>query len=202
MINSKTDLQYYISEDQRVYGYPFHHSLWGYIIYCLFPDRNLQYMCCLRHLEYYLNSGGNIFRRIKLFWYLHKHRRLKVITGIDIHPNCIGPGFHVPHGKVVINSSAKIGSNCRMMSDVTIGGHGSYEISGAPQIGDRVYIGTGARILGSIRIADDVVIGANAVVTKDILEPGTTWGGIPARKIADKGSAPFLRLLNKNASEY
>ena len=58
MINSKADLQYYISEDQRVYGYPFHHSLWGYIIYCLFPDRNLQYMCCLRHLEYYLNSGG------------------------------------------------------------------------------------------------------------------------------------------------
>ncbi len=89
-----------------------------------------------------------------------------------------------------------------MMSDVTIGGHGSYEIGGAPQIGDRVYIGTGARIIGKIRIADDVVVGANSVVTKDILEPGTTWAGIPAKKIADKGSAPFLRLPKSDKSKY
>ena len=136
-----------------------------------------------------------------LFCYLCRYSHLKAITGIDIHPNCVGPGFHVPHGKIVVNSSAKIGANCRMMPDVTIGGHGSYSISGAPQIGDRVYIGTGARILGKIQIADDVVIGANAVVTKDILERRTTWAGIPARKIADKGSAPFLRLPNKNPWE-
>ena len=197
MINNKTDLRHYISEDQRVYGYPFHHSLWDRIIYWLFPDRNLQFMCSLRHLEYYLNGGGGVFRKIMLFWYLYRHARLKTITGIDIHPNCVGPGLHVPHGKIVINSSAKIGANCKILSDVTIGFHGSYEQSGSAQIGNRVFIGTGARILGNIRIADDVVIGANAVVTKDILEPGTTWAGIPVRKIAEKGSASFLRLPDK-----
>jgi serine O-acetyltransferase len=88
------------------------------------------------------------------------------------------------------------------MSDVTIGAQGSYDTSGAPQIGNRVYIGSGARVIGNIKIADDVVIGANAVVTKDILESGTTWAGIPARKIANKGSAPFLRLPKSDKSKY
>ena len=194
MIKNKTDLQYYISEDNRVYGYPYHHSIWGYITYCISPNRNLQLIRSLRHYEYLLNGGGGFFSKLKLLWYLRRHDQLRAITGIDVAPNCIGPGFHTPHGKVVVNATAKIGANCRIMSDVTIGTHGSYSISGAPQIGDRVFIGTGARIIGKIQIADDVVIGANAVVTKDILEPATTWGGNPARKIADKGSVSFLRL--------
>lgn len=194
MIKNESDLRYYLSEDKRVYGYPFYRSKWGLITSHLFPDRNLQFICCLRHLEYLLNGCGGFFRKLKLFWYLRRHARLRAITGIDVAPNCIGPGFHTPHGKVVINASAKIGANCRIMSDVTIGYNGSYGKNGAPLIGDRVFIGTGARILGKVQIANDVVIGANAVVTRDILEPGTTWVGIPAHKISDKGSASFLRL--------
>lgn len=65
-------------------------------------------------------------------------------------------------------------------------------IGGAPLIGDRVYIGTGARVLGNISIADEVVIGANAVVTKDITEPGITVAGIPAKKVKDCGSYHYL----------
>jgi serine O-acetyltransferase len=202
MIKNKSDLRYYLSEDKRVYGYPFHRSKWEFITNCLFPDHNLQFICCLRHLEYLLNGCGGFFRKLKLFWYLSRHARLRAITGIDVAPNCIGPGFHTPHGKVVVNASAKIGANCRIMSDVTIGAQGSYDTSGAPQIGNRVYIGSGARVIGNIKIADDVVIGANAVVTKDILESGTTWAGIPARKIANKGSAPFLRLPKSDKSKY
>lgn len=197
MIQTKKDLCHYISEDNRVYGYPYNHSLWGYINNYLFPDRNLQFIHCLRHLEYHLNGGGRFFRKIMIYWYLRRLTRLRALTGIELNPNLTGPGLHIPHGKIVVNAFAKIGANCKIMSDVTIGAHGSYSFNGAPQIGNRVFIGSGARVLGKIRIADDVVIGANAVVTKDILEPGTTWGGIPARKIAEKGSAPFLRLPNK-----
>lgn len=200
MIKNKADLRHYLSEDKRVYGYPYHHSLKENITYRIFPNQNLQFICCLRHLEFLLNGGGGIFRKIKLFWYLYRYSRLRATTGIDVSPNCIGPGFHTPHGKVVINACAKIGANCRFMSDVTIGAQGRYDTSGAPQIGNRVYISTGARVIGNIQIADDVVIGANAVVTKDILEPGTTWAGIPARKISDNNSAPYLRLP-KNASK-
>ena len=61
MIKNKIDLRHYILEDQRVYGYPFHHSIWGYFTYWLFPDLNLQFLCCLRHLEYYLNCVGGVY---------------------------------------------------------------------------------------------------------------------------------------------
>ena len=63
---------------------------------------------------------------------------------------------------------------------------------GAPTIGDRVFIGSGARIIGNIHIADDCVIGANAVVVHDIDEPNTIWGGIPAKKISNNGSYHYL----------
>ena len=54
--------------------------------------------------------------------------------------------------------------------------------------GDNCYFGSGAKILGAVTIADDVAVGAGAVVTKDITEAGTTWGGVPARKISDNNS--------------
>ncbi len=114
------------------------------------------------------------------------------ITGIEVLPNCIGPGVQFPHGKVVINKNAILGANCKVLSDVTIGINGKKNISAAPHIGCRVYIGSGARILGDITIADDVVIGANSVVVKSITEPGTTWAGNPARKIKDTGSQEYI----------
>ena len=63
---------------------------------------------------------------------------------------------------------------------------------GFPIIGDNVYIGAGAKIVGDIHIADDVAIGAGAVVVKSIEEKGTTWGGVPAKKISDRDSRANL----------
>ncbi len=117
---------------------------------------------------------------------------LKSKTGIDLDCNVAGPGLHLPHGKVVINARAKIGEHCKIMSDVTVGVIGSHLKSCAPRIGNRVYIGTGAKIIGDIEIADDIVIGANAVVTKSFTEPNITIAGIPARKINNHGSHNFV----------
>ena len=83
---------------------------------------------------------------------------------------------------MVVNTFSKIGNNCKILSDVTIGISGEKDSLGAPSIGNNVYIGTSARILGNITIADNVVIGVNAVVTKSIVEPGITVAGIPAKK--------------------
>ena len=55
-------------------------------------------------------------------------------------------------------------------------------------MGDNIFIGTGAKIIGEVTIADDVSIGANAVVVKSITEEGTTWGGVPAKKISNNNS--------------
>lgn len=79
---------------------------------------------------------------------------------------------------VVVHDRAIIGENCLSGSGVTIGGRsGHYDV---PVIGNNVEIATGSKILGPVRIGDNAIIGANAVVIKDI-PPNTVWGGVPAR---------------------
>ena len=113
-------------------------------------------------------------------------------TQMDLYPGVADIGFKVNHGKCIVSKSARIGRDCVIVGDVTIGGIGGNRDHGAAIIGDRVFISTGARIIGNVKIADNVVIGANAVVVKDILEPGITVGGVPAKKISDKGSELYI----------
>ena len=87
---------------------------------------------------------------------------------------------------MVINGFAKIGKNCRVHPFVTIGMDG--RSGNTANIGDDVYLSAGCKIIGDLSIADDVCIGAGAVVTKSITEPHTTWAGVPARKISNNGS--------------
>ena len=108
---------------------------------------------------------------------------LRAKTGIELCPNCVASGVHISHGKIVVGSIAKLGCNCKILSD---------DKHGAPQIGDRVFIGSGAKIIGNITIADDVVIGANAVVIHSITEPGITVAGNPAKKVSNTGSFYYL----------
>lgn len=129
------------------------------------------------------------------YYYHRKHAKLRAKTGIELNPNVAGPGLHLSHGKVVISSIAKIGNNCKILSDVTIGGQGRYDVSGAPTIGNRVFIGSGAKIIGNIYIADDCVIGANAVVVHSVVEPGITLAGNPAKKVSENNSYPYLNRI-------
>lgn len=94
----------------------------------------------------------------------------------------IGPStFAVVKGiGVVIIDGATIGKNCRLGISCKIVGKSPYK--NVPQIGDNVFIGPGAVLMGPIIIEDDVVIGANAVVTKSIPK-GSIVGGIPAKII-------------------
>lgn len=93
---------------------------------------------------------------------------------------------------LVIHSETKIGRDCKIGTNVTIGGGagGSNQVipefdgvrRRVPVIGDRVYIATGSKVLGSIVVGDDVIIGANAVVINDV-PAKTVVGGVPARII-------------------
>lgn len=108
-----------------------------------------------------------------------RHRFWSVVAGADIPLNtfAIGAGLVLPHPNgVVIHHEAKIGVNCRLFQQVTIG---TGPKPGLPQIGDRVWVGAGAKILGGIVIGDDAIIGANAVVIADVPE-GSVAAGIPA----------------------
>ena len=104
-----------------------------------------------------------------------------IVTQSDIEPRAkLGKRLMLPHPNgVVIHEDAVIGDDCMIMQQVTIGMIGDGEV---PTIGNRVYIGAGAKIIGKLAVGDGARIGANAVVTKDV-PPGCTAIGIPARVI-------------------
>ena len=81
---------------------------------------------------------------------------------------------------VVIHARAKIGENCIIAQQVTVGGRS--KIYDVPVIGNNVYLGAGAKILGDVVIGDDVVVGANAVVIHSV-DSGCAVAGVPAKTI-------------------
>lgn len=103
-------------------------------------------------------------------------------TGIEIHPGAeIGKGLFIDHGMgVVIGETTIIGSNVTLFQGVTLGGTGKEKGKRHPTICNNVVVGTGAKILGNINIGDSVMVGANAVVIKDV-PPNSTVVGVPGR---------------------
>ena len=106
-----------------------------------------------------------------------------ILFNSSVPPSCsIGGGVKFCYGgiAVVIHARAVIGNNCIIGQCTTIGGKsGHYEV---PRIGNNVHISTGAKILGPITIGDNVIIGANAVVVKDV-PSNCIVAGVPARII-------------------
>ena len=102
--------------------------------------------------------------------------------GLDLGGTDIGPGLFISHGQGTILSAERIGANLWVHQGVTIGW--DYRGDRRPIIGDDVFIGAGAKILGAVTVGDGARIGANAVVVSDV-PAGATAVGIPARIVAD-----------------
>lgn len=131
-----------------------------------------RYIRLLRHEE--AASG------IMSYWYKARKNRLGAKLGFIISAGCFGEGLKLEHfGSVIVNPKARIGKNCIIHGNCCIGSDGGYP-DDSPVIGDNVDIGQFAQIIGGIRIADNVKIGAGAVVVKDVLTPGVTIVGVPA----------------------
>ena len=135
-------------------------------------------------------------KRITLPFYLiarWKLRNLSYKSGIQIPDTTqIGHGFYIGHfGTIIINGAAILGNNINISQDVTIGQANRGSNKGTAIIGNEVYIGPGAKIVGAVRIGNNVSIGANAVVTKDIPD-NSCVAGIPARVISDKGAEGYV----------
>lgn len=181
MITSKKELKEYILSDNN---WLIHKSFKAKFIswFACYPDRNLKrFLKYLRKQEYYINtaSGSKVKGFLNLY-YEGKKNRLGERLGIEIGPNCFEKGLNVYHGgSIIINPAVKVGENCSLHGANCIGNNGiTKEV---PFIGNNVDIGYGAVVIGGITIADDIRIGANAVVNKSFTEPGCTIAGVPAR---------------------
>lgn len=118
----------------------------------------------------------------------------RFLTGIEIHPAAkIGSGFFIDHGMgVVIGETTQIGKNVTLYHDVTLGGRTVFDEKGKlmtkrhPTIGDNVIIGSGAQVLGPIKIGNNAKIGSNCIVVKDVM-PNETVVGLAAHKVKSGG---------------
>jgi serine acetyltransferase len=164
------------------------------IVYYLgFGEQIWVFLSLLRKLEYIKNCKGGLFWKIIFNFIYMIYTRLSMRLGFSIPLNTLGAGASIIHrGTVVINKDARVGENSRIHVCTNIGAFNG----GAPKIGDGVYIGPGAKIFGDIEIADGIAIGANAVVNSSFLEKNISIGGIPSKKISDRGSLGLIPILN------
>ncbi len=108
----------------------------------------------------------------------------RFFTGIEIHPGAtIGRRFFIDHGMgVVIGETTEIGDDCLIYQNVTLGGTGNERGKRHPTLGNNVVVGTGAKVLGGIRIGNNVKIGAGSVVVHPVPDHSTVVG-IPGRVV-------------------
>src|SRR5580698_1624224 len=110
----------------------------------------------------------------------------RATTGIEIHPGAkIGRRFFIDHGMgIVIGETSEIGDDVLMYQGVTLGGTGKGTGKRHPTIGNEVVIGTGAKILGNIRVGDHVKVGAGSVIVRSVPDHSTVVG-VPGRVVGD-----------------
>lgn len=181
MITSKKDLLYYLKQDKiALYKKDKKRP-------SILSDEIWKFQIALRKYEYANNClRGKIYLPYKI-WRKYIYHKYSLKLGITIPINVFEEGLSIAHyGTIVVNSHATIGKNCRIQEGVTIGAtNGSNK---APKIGNNVFLGSGAKIIGDLEIPDNVCVGANCVVTKTISELCITVAGVPAKKISNNDS--------------
>lgn len=180
MINNRKELEYFLKEDLKRYNnkkpnlkdWLLHNEVW-YIFH---------YIKHLRYIEYYKNKSKLIF-----LWHFFIYKHLSFKLHITIYPGTIGPGFRLYHiGDFThIGQNVRIGKNCTIQPGVVFGNKKEIPDNQEVQVGDNCYIGLGVKILGPVIIGNNVTIGANAVVTKNIPDNAIV-GGVPAKIIRFK----------------
>lgn len=174
MIRSREDLARYLEADRVALKMKRRHPR-------PLCDETWHYLRLLRRMEYYHNCGVSVFEFPRYLLARIRFRRLRLLLGFNIGLNACGQGLSLPHpGSVIINSTARIGSSCRVHVGTTVGAN--------VVIGNRVYLGPGAKVLPGVSIADGTVVGANAVVTRSFSRAGITLAGVPANPINGNGS--------------
>ncbi|UXV32088.1 serine O-acetyltransferase [Mammaliicoccus sciuri] len=132
---------------------------------------------------------ANWFFKKKMYFIARSISQIaRFFTGVEIHPGAtIGKRLFIDHGMgIVIGETCRIGNNVTIYQGVTLGGTGKERGKRHPDIGDNVLIAAGAKVLGNIEVGNNVNIGANSVVLKDVTDYSTVVG-IPGRIVKQDG---------------
>jgi len=127
---------------------------------------------------------------------------MEILTGIYLPFNArIGQGLYVAHyGGIMVHPKCEIGEYCVIAQGVNVGYGGSRGKTGVPKIGDKVYIGSGAKVFGPIEIGGDVLIGTNAVVIKSLPDKAVAVG-VPAKIVNYNGSSEYNVYRKREQTE-
>jgi serine O-acetyltransferase len=151
----------------------------GVTLKLLFRHLPLRAMLWFRFGSWCKNKRIPFFPSLSQRWIMG-HYGLEIWIGAPI-----GGGLYVPHPMGTVIAVQQMGRNCSVISAVTLGMRNTWAF---PIVGDNVYMGAGARVLGGIHVGDNAVIGANAVVIHDV-PAGATVVGIPARVLGERAAA-------------
>lgn len=176
----KSELKNIIKEDKKIYK---SNSKIKEIYNILTKSKEKQIKNSIiysRKYRYYNENQKNLLDKIKFIYYARKNNIVSRKNQIELYGK-FGKNLKIYHSGIIVNKSAIIGNNVKMHGLNCIGNNGIE--NGAPKIGNNVDIGVGAIIIGNITIADNITIGANAVVNKSFYEEGITIAGVPAKKI-------------------
>jgi serine O-acetyltransferase len=151
----------------QVFGFePDESHLWQFLwLFAMYPE--------FRNLFYY-----RVKRAGRLFYFL-----APPMDTLFLPAHSIGPGLFLQHGFASVLLAKRIGANCWINQQVTIG---SDHRAGAPVLEDNVVVNAGAKIIGNVTIGTNSVVGANAVVVKNV-PPNCTVVGVPARIVRRDG---------------
>ncbi|MHC4293873.1 MAG: serine acetyltransferase [Planctomycetota bacterium] len=189
MISSFKDLKFYIYSDlYRRHG----EASFTIVIKSLLWGACTKYQIWMRVCDYLYHKPSYLKPLFRIAWLFL--RRYSFKFGIQIsYKTEVGPGLFLPHfGTVIVSHKAKIGKNCNIGNQATIGVALRGKDRGeCPVIGDNVYIGQGAKMFGKIKVGNNVAIGANSVVNTDIPDNAVVVG-IPGKVVSFKGTEGII----------
>ena len=214
MITTKKELEFYIMADRIMAGLPDSASakecIMNFLKEILGIYKTSEYLKAMRKYVYYFNTDEKrITGKVKRAYWKYRYKKLGQKLGFSIGFNAFGYGLLIPHdGTIVVNGNCRIGNFAVLHTCTCIGGVGK-------QIGDALYLATGAQIMRPLTLGDNVMVGANSLVNKSFgsgillvgspaevkrqnLKPWYEEQGLPWKERAEKLKVVYENMLETN----
>lgn len=154
----------------------------------------------IRWFHYYFRKASLEHNKVKQLYYRFRLKRIREKHGLEIGYTCkIGKGLYIGHPyNITINDDVVLGENINIHKGVTIGQENRGARKGTPTIGNMVWIGVNATIVGNIKIGDDVLISPNSFVNRDIPAHSVVFGNPCVIKHRDNATEGYINRVFQN----